>query len=337
MRVMTITRAMTAGLLLAGLTAGCVPAMQSADYAPRAANTVMSTAERAAFERDRAAILAMAGEYQVAFSFRETVPLHDGYKLKDEKLSGGNEVVRVIADDGDFISLQHILLVGPDSDVVVKHWRQDWIYEPTEVWDFVGRNTWTIRPLSRGERAGKWAQLVYQVDDGPRYAGVAEWVHENGTSSWTSPASWRPLPRRDATTRDDYDVIVAVNRHALTPDGWVHEQDNSKLVLDDEPHYLVREVGVNTYNRADNYDPAPADDYWEATAAFWEAIRAEWARIARENRQFGLTVEGEPEPVYLPILALATEVENGDKAAGSAAGEAIEILRSFLVTEPRTP
>jgi len=39
------------------------------------------------FQADRDAILAMAGDYKVAFDFRETVPLTEGYELKDDKLS----------------------------------------------------------------------------------------------------------------------------------------------------------------------------------------------------------------------------------------------------------
>ena len=47
-----------------------------------------------AFEKDREAILAMAGDYKVTFDFQETVALTDGYELKEDKLSGGYEIVR---------------------------------------------------------------------------------------------------------------------------------------------------------------------------------------------------------------------------------------------------
>src|SRR5687767_3778000 len=85
-------------------------------------------AERAP-EKDRASILAMAGDYRVRFDMRETVPFVPGYEPLDEKVSGGYEAVRVVEDRGDFISLQHILVVEDDGKpVVVKHWRQDWTY-----------------------------------------------------------------------------------------------------------------------------------------------------------------------------------------------------------------
>ncbi len=122
------------------------------------------------FEQDRASILAMAGDYKVSFDFTETVSFLAGYELKEPKLSGGHESVRVIEDRGDFISLQHLLVVGPDeAPFVVKHWRQDWQYEPARVLTFVGGNAWAWRDVPVSERAGTWSQTVYQVDDAPRY------------------------------------------------------------------------------------------------------------------------------------------------------------------------
>ncbi len=320
------------GLLLIGLLAlgACAPTtagMQSRAKAPVSDK----------FKQDREAILAMAGDFEVTFDFTETVPLAAGYKLKDQKVTPAQEMVRVIADDGDYISLQHILVVGgPEGALIpIKHWRQDWIYEPRSYPAFVGRNVWERRSVSMKARKGKWAQIVYQVDDAPRYAALGRWVHEYGISTWTPPRSWRPLPRRDATTRDDYDAIVAVNRHAITPEGWVHEQDNSKLVLDeDEPYFLVREVGVNTYRRTDDVDFSAAEAYWDKTADFWAGIRAEWNKIVRENRRFGLTIQGEPEALYMPILAEATAVAEGEKDTEEALSEAIDVIDEFVTTTP---
>ena len=137
--------------------------------------------EQAPFERDRAAILAMAGDYKVSFDFTETVAFAPGYELKEPKLSGGYEIVRVVEDTGDFISLQHLLVVGPkDRPVVVKHWRQDWQYEPERVLVFIGGNAWEWRDVPAADRQGAWSQTVYQVDDAPRYGAVARWAYEDG-------------------------------------------------------------------------------------------------------------------------------------------------------------
>ncbi len=286
------------------------------------------------FEQDRESILAMTGDYKVTFDFTETVSFVDGYELKEPKLSGGHESVRVVEDRGDFISLQHLLVVGPDdAPFVVKHWRQDWKYEPARVLTFVGGNAWAWQDVPEAERAGTWSQTVYQVDDAPRYGAVGVWTYEDGIAEWTPPQEWRPLPRRDMTTRDDYHAVDAVNRHVITPWGWVHEQDNSKLILDGEPQALVREVGINTYRAFDDYPVTAADEYWAGTADYWAGVRAEWNRIEAEHEQFAITIKGETEALYNPLLALAMEVKDGEKALEPALTQAREVINSFVTPE----
>ncbi|WP_084420055.1 DUF6607 family protein [Henriciella litoralis] len=286
------------------------------------------------FELDRDAILAMAGNYDVTFDFRETVALTDGYELKEPKLSGGYEIVRVIEDTGDFISLQHILVVGDEGEEFpIKHWRQDWTYEPTEVLSFIGGNAWEMRPVPTGESEGQWAQEVYQVDDSPRYGAVAAWTHDNHVSQWTPPAEWRPLPRRDMTAREDYDTVLAVNRHTITPFGWVHEQTNSKLVLDEDPNVLVREIGVNTYRHFDDFPVAVGEDYLAATSDYWAGVRGAWEALEDSGSPFGLTMQGEPEALYQPLLELAGEVEDGTKSTDEAISEASDVIETYTTHE----
>lgn len=335
--VMRMNMLAGAAALLGGLmTMSC--AGTGADHAvfsrQARAGDVFAETRGAKFEQDRRAILAMAGNYRVSFSFTETVPFEEGYEPKPPYKTGGDEIVRVIEDAGDFISLQHILVVGGEEKIPVKHWRQDWIYEPEEVIEFVGGAAWRVRALSPAERKGKWAQIVYQVDDAPRYGAVAEWRHENGVSEWTSPPSLRPLPRRDATKRNDYDAILAVNRHAIAPWGWVHEQDNSKLALRGEDRILVREIGVNIYTRTDDVAAEVAEEYWAATKGYWAGVRAEWARIAQQSKTFALTIQGEPDALYDPVLALAEAVAEGDKTEEEALAEARAVIARYSTRAP---
>ena len=284
---------------------------------------------------DRAAIKAMAGDYRVTFDFTEKVAFAPGYTLKEPKLSKAREVVRIIEESDDFISMQHILVVGEGEGFPVKHWRQDWAYQPQTMLSYEGANAWGVQQIAAGDRSGAWVQTVYQVDDAPRYAGIGTWVHENGASIWEAAPSLRPLPRRDATTRDDYDVIRAVNRHAITPTGWVHEQDNAKIVTRGaEPLLLVHEVGVNTYTKASDYPVETATSYWADTEDYWAAIRREWTALEQgDSRFFALTVAGEPEEVYLPILSIATEYREKKLTLEKAISEAKAHMAEYVVTE----
>lgn len=290
--------------------------------------------DAAKFEQDRQAILAMTGDYQVSFDFLETVSFVDGYDLAPQTLTSAQEWVRVIEDAGAFISLQHILVIDMGEETMaLKHWRQDWQYEPDDVLTFIGGNAWKVRDVPPAERAGKWSQSVYQVDDSPRYGAVGAWSHANGISQWQPPAEWRPLPRRDMTKRDDYHAVDAVNRHAITPFGWVHEQDNSKLVLKGAPQVLVREVGLNTYTKTTDFDAAVVDAYWTGTAAYWAEVRSMWAGLEDAGKPFGLTLKGEPEALYTPVMEFAVAYKDGDMTLSEATEAAWATISEFTTTD----
>ncbi|MFO0394489.1 MAG: DUF6607 family protein, partial [Lysobacteraceae bacterium] len=172
-----------------------------------------TTAVAAPPAEDRAAILAMQGEYAVTFQFEETVPLAAGYEARESKDSGAREVVILVEDSPSKIVLQH-LLVAPNGHVT-KHWRQDWTFEAPSRFEFVADQTWRVRALSTEETAGKWTQCVFEVSDAPRYCGTGAWNHKYGNATWTSDRSWRPLPRREYTTREDYNALNVENRHTI--------------------------------------------------------------------------------------------------------------------------
>ncbi|MEM9421163.1 MAG: DUF6607 family protein [Pseudomonadota bacterium] len=324
-------------VMVVGL-AGCTITVELEDGLMTSAAQLPVVAELSAdarYEADRQAILGMAGNYKVTFDFTETVPFVAGYEVKEPKLSGAHEVVRVIEDRGDFISLQHILVVGAGDHLhPIKHWRQDWTFEPSRVLTFVGGNAWVVDPVSKGVARGAWSQVVYQVDDSPRYGAVGKWSHQNGVSEWAAPPAMRPLPRRDMTTRDDYDAVLAVNRHALTPKGWVHEQDNSKVILrHHKSQVLVREVGLNTYLKTSDFSTDIADEYWAATKGYWAQVRDIWAGYETEHNAFGLTMQGEPTALYMPLLTLASDVQSGDRPLGEAVLEAKKIIEEHVTID----
>lgn len=258
-----------------------------------AALTFTSTPARAgtAPDADRAAILAMAGEFEVTFDFEETVSLQPGYELKKPYQEDATELVIVIEDTPERIALQHILS-DKETGRVVKHWKQVWTWQDTRIVEFQGRDKWKVRELAPGEAAGTWSQLVTQVDDSPRYESYGKWQHDGGFSRWESAPTARPLPRREHTERDDYEILLAFNRHALTPDGWVHEQDNLKQVLDESgvvSRYLARELGFNNYHRTETADFTKVREYWEATSPFWSVVSKFWDSIERDRDEFTIS------------------------------------------------
>ena len=84
-------------ILIAAALLAVAPA--SPALAPAAQPPVAAATD--AFERDRQAILAQAGQYRVHFDMRENVSFRADYDPLEEKLSGGSEIVRVVYDKGD--------------------------------------------------------------------------------------------------------------------------------------------------------------------------------------------------------------------------------------------
>lgn len=281
-------------------------------------------------ERDRQSILAMAGDYRVRFDMRETVSFRPDYTPLEPKRSGGYESVRVVEDRGDFISLQHLLVVEDENDkpVIVKHWRQDWTYEPAKVLTYEAASRWTLTPVSAGARKGAWSQTVWQTDDSPRYGGVGRWTYEGGVASWQSERTLRPLARRDAVRKPVYAWYAGWNRHALTPTGWVHEQDNAKLGLKDgQPVTYVHEVVLNTYARSTAYPIKAADDYWAATKGYWAEVRRAWDRAVAKDSGVTVTEEAENGSIVGPrLMGLADEIAEGKATTAAAVAEAVALI-----------
>ncbi|NWE53364.1 DUF6607 family protein [Brevundimonas sp. P7753] len=318
---------MRAILIAAALLAGAAPA---AAALAQTASSVTAPASR--FEQDRQSILAQAGQYRVHFDMRENVSFHADYDPMEGKLSGGSEIVRVVYDKGDRISLQHILVMEHEGQaIVIKHWRQDWVYQPETVLAYVGANEWALTPVSADQRVGAWSQTVWQTDDSPRYGGVGRWTYANGMKVWSSEPTWRPLARRDAVLNPVYDRYLGTNRHALTPNGWVHIQDNMKMDgrAGGEPVAIVQEDVINTYDRSTSYSPKAGDDYWAATRDYWAAVRDAWdAAIAVTGRIY-VEEEAQTGVVTGPALMdLAQKIQDGGITTEAAIAQARTIIET---------
>lgn len=307
------------------------PTAALADGSGSGSGSVTGSAEQlqAKFDQDRKLILAMAGNYKVRFDFRETTPWDAGYKPIDPKVSGGHEVVRVIEDSGRVIRLQHLLVVEDEGKThVIKHWRQDWTYEPESVLTYAGQGKWTLESVPEQMRKGRWSQTVWQTDDSPRYGGWGEWTEEGGVPRWRSNWTWRPLARRDAVRKPVYDRYRAINRHSPTPTGWIHWQDNMKMGLRDGKLVpYVQESVLNIYERFDAYPVKAADDYWAKTAAYWLEVRKLWdTAIAKSGGVSVREVADTGSAGAERLMQLGTDVAEGKLKQHAAISQARSVI-----------
>jgi hypothetical protein len=314
-------------LLLAAAFAGSLASPAIAD-GPLAAKSAAD--EKAAFEADRASILAMSGTFKVTFDMKETTAWRADYTPIPAKISGGHEVVRVIVDTRRTIVLQHLLLVTDEKGktFVIKHWRQDWVYEPTTVLTYAGQGSWKLEDVPPAMRKGRWSQTVWQTDDSPRYGGWGQWTDEGGVRRWRSNWTWRPLARRDAVRKPPYDRYLGINRHSPSPTGWIHWQDNIKMGLaDGKVVPFVQETVLNTYVKDNAFDVASADAYWAATKDYWATVRADWdAAIAKNEGVKVAEVAETGSASGERLMGLADDIQAGKLKTPEAIAKAKAVI-----------
>lgn len=267
-------------------------------------------------QQDAKAIKSMCGCYEVKFNFAETFNYPKdsaSYKPSKTKHESGLEWVELVEDKDNKIVMQHLLIVGKGADDIVKHWRQDWIYENTELYSFFKDRTWKFEKLSPKQVKGQWTQKVYQVDDSPRYEGSASWAYVDGRTYWNNVTD-APLPRREHTIRNDYNVLKRRNIHEITSYGWLHEQDNDKIVRDDsgKDYVLAQEKGLDLYTKVDDSKCKQAQDWWKKNQLVWEKVRLKWNQVYEKDKDLSLQKAVNNRPLYSHLFELkpdATQAE----------------------------
>jgi len=266
--------------------------------------TLGVNAQDAKKKEDIKAIKAMCGCYEVEFNFAETFKYakNEDYKPSPTKYEKGLEWVELVEETPNKVVLQHLLQVS--DTMVIKHWRQDWEFENTKLYDYEGDNVWKFVNLPKDKVKGQWTQRVFQVDDSPRYEGSATWVHVDGRHYWTNVTD-APLPRREHTIRNDYNVLERTNTQEIVKDGWIHNQDNVKIKRTNGKDELVaKEKGFDYYRKVDDSKCSGAKKYWVANKAMWKNVREKWATIFAQNKDLTLLPKVEGQSLFMALFDL---------------------------------
>ena len=265
--------------------------------------------------KDIESIKSMCGCFKIDFNFAETFVFSDDEEYIKSKTykSGGLEWGQLLVDDKNKISIQHLLIVGSKQfPTIVKHWRQDWLYQNTDLYQYDKNDKWLYVSVNKKDVKGQWTQKVFQVDDSPRYEGSSSWVHVDGKSYWenTTPA---PLPRREFSKRSDYNVTIRGNRHEILDTGWIHDQDNKKIQKENDINQsvLAHEKGYSTYTRVSDEECKAAVEWWEKNSSKWKMVRDKWNSIYGLNQDLALkpTVDDKKLYSYLFSTTVVKKVE----------------------------
>jgi hypothetical protein len=277
---------------------------------------------------DIKAIKSMCGCYEVKFNFAETFSYSKdtvNYKPSKTKHDYGLEWIELVEDQPNKIVMQHLLIVGKTDKDIIKHWRQDWLYENTDFYSFFKDRTWNFKRLSSKEVKGQWTQKVYQVDDSPRYEGTATWVHNDGRHFWENTTD-APLPRREHTKREDYNVLKRTNVHEITNFGWIHDQDNDKIIRSDngESTLLAQEKGHDLYVKVDDSKCLSAQKFWNENNPVWKKVRDKWELVFLQNKDLSLAKAVDNQPLFMKLFDLKPDASRE---------EINKIIESYIVKQ----
>ena len=259
-------------------------------------------------KEDKQAIKDMCGCFEVTFKYTETFSPEIDYEKHYDYTATALEWAELIKDEKDEISIQHLLVLN--DTMVIKHWRQDWLYENTKRYDFNHDNQWTFVNMNKKDVKGQWTQNVYQVDDSPRYSGSATWIHADGRHYWNNTSS-SPLPRREYSKRSDYNVMMRGNQVEITKEGWLHEQDNEKVIREDgkEDVLLVEEKGYNVYRKVADEKCKAAKNWWATNKDFWSRVRNKWSDVYGRDKDLALEKAVNGQALFMQLFPMDIETE----------------------------
>jgi hypothetical protein len=263
-------------------------------------------------QKDINAIKSMCGCFEVNFKFAETFSYSKDsiYKSSENYSAGALEWAQLVNDEKNNIIIQHILIAGDeDNPYVIKHWRQDWLYENSDFYYYDHNNKWIYKHKKQNEVKGQWSQKVYQVDDSPRYEGTATWIHADGRSFWSNSTD-APLPRREITKRQDYNVMLRRNNHEIFDWGWQHDQDNDKIIRESgkEDFVLAQEKGINNYKRVESKRCLAAQNFWKENKDKWSIVRNKWDNIFNYKNDIKLKNKFNEKRLYQYLFSLESSV-----------------------------
>ncbi|MBL7743415.1 MAG: hypothetical protein JNN00_08035 [Chitinophagaceae bacterium] len=280
--------------------------------------------------KDKEVIDKLCGCFEVNFKYAETFSPDPAYKYHDREETGGTaELALPIEVTDRKIVIQHLLVVSPT--VVVKHWREEWTYENPVIWKYTGDRKWVKEVIPAEQVKGKWTQTVWEVSDEPRYQGYSQFVSLDGKIIWQSTAD-APLPRREYSVRNDYNILKRTNRLNLTDSGYIHEQDNQKIIRrNGVDQLLVEEKGINSYKRLNDKECAAANEYWEKTRDYWAAVRKAWAGYLNTHNSIQLHNKVEGRMLHEYLMELAKDFTAGKIKPTETEAQINKIIAVFLI------
>ncbi|MDQ1088627.1 DUF6607 family protein [Siphonobacter sp. SORGH_AS_1065] len=277
---------------------------------------------------DIQAIKGQCGCHAITFKYAETFSPNPEYKFKERKEMGALEYVFVDEETPNKLVLMHLLVINDST--IIKHWREDWKFQNTDLLAYEKEASWKYKSLPTSEAKGQWSQQVFEVDDSPRYEGSATWFHADGRHVWENTTD-APLPRREYTTRNDYNVMRRGNQIVITDYGYLHDQDNGKILRTPEGEKVIAyEKGINDYHRVKDAACNSAKEWWKTNRTFWVDVRNVWGDLIAQKKGIELEKKVDGKSLNQSLDALASAYLKAPKASAANKAEIKATIQKYL-------
>jgi len=277
----------------------------------------------------------LCGCFEVEFKYAETFSPVADYKYHErEDINGGVELSLPIEVSDKKIVIQHLLVIT--DSMIVKHWREEWTYENPVLWVYKGDKTWAKTTVPADQVKGKWTQTVWEVADEPRYQGYSQFVKLDGKTIWQNTTD-APLPRREYSVRSDYNILKRTNRLNITDSGYLHEQDNEKIIRSTTgDKLLVQEKGLNSYKKVDDKKCNAAKFYWEKNKIFWGKVRQTWSDYINKQSVISLKTKVGGKVLHEYLMELAKDYASKKVSDADIDGQIRADIQMFMGHDDKT-
>src|SRR5690606_2063405 len=95
--------------------------------------------------------------------------------------------------------------------------------------------------------------------------------------------------------------------------GWLHEQDNDKVIRSENGDELVaQEKGMNTYRKVAEADCEVAKTWWKENSAYWADVRHIWDELFESRERISIRKKVDDQLLFMKLFALQDEMLGGD-------------------------
>jgi hypothetical protein len=118
----------------------------------------------------------------------------------------------------------------------------------------------------------------------------------------------------------------------LTDYGWVHEQDNKKIIRSENGDSLiVEEKGLNRYYKIDKSNCEAGIEWWNNNKGYWNLVRAEWDELFAKNQDIALAGKVDEKRLWQRLFELGANYDGESKLNEKQVREEIQdIINAFI-------